>query len=290
MPTVRFDVSTISLSTGQGEAVLAQRVLCTKFGLVAGALGEFDDPAASNSKERVACIDMARSAAWSERPQQPGVEALSLEHRTLPRALLWSAAIRGAIEAHRADAFVAHEVEVAPDLDEAGAADAVRACAMSGLMVASLNGGELPEPLAAVVQWQGRRPWAELRTATGETLIAAHARLPASARFGRRYVSHADAVGAPTLNLLLGDEGFVVELDDLGEFLGQQEYELVWGADGTLALDLLVDGSWRPLPQVVLHAAPDGANHAVSQVFRQLSEWREVGALVQVRLLETLAS
>lgn len=289
MNSIRFDPLVIILSGADHEVAVAQTALCTKFGLIAAAPRDLDEDALSGCKEIVDRIDMACAGDWTDRPQQQGAQALASKPRALPRAVLWSAVVRAAAGARRMDASAPLDAVVAIELGDAGAADALRACALAGLAVATLNGGAISPAHDDVLHWQRRKPWTDLKSGTsGETLIAKHMRLPASVRFGRRYVAYGGTAGAQPISLALGDETLSVEMADSSEFLGQQEFELVWSADGRLSLDLLVDGAWRPLREIAIREAQGDRNRVASRVFLHLSEWSEVALLVQVHVLEAI--
>lgn len=289
MNSIHFDPLKIILSGADHEVAVAQTALCTKFGLVAAAPRDLDEDALFGCKEIIDRIDMACAGDWADRPQEDGRQILVSKPRALPRAVLWSAVLRAAADARRMDASARLDAVVATELGDTGAADALRACALAGLAVATLNGGPVSPAHDDIQQWQRRKPWTDLKSGTrGETLIARHMRLPASVRFGRRYVTYGGPGGAQPVSLALGDEMLIVEMEDSSEFIGQQEFELVWGADGRLSLDLLVDGAWRPLRETVITEAQGDRNRAASQVFRQLSEWSAVALLVQVHVLEAI--
>lgn len=289
MHAIHFDESAITLRGGDRDLVVPHTALCTKFGLIAGASRDLADNALSGIKEVISSVDMASAEGWADRPQQDSVQVLALRSKALPRAVLWSAVIRAAADVHRMDASSPLDAVTSPELDDDWIADAVRACALAGLGVSSLNGGELSPAHSDILQWQRRKPWAELKlSSTGETVIARHMRLPATARFGRRYFSYGDPAEAQIIDLVLGDETLTVEVHDSSEFLGQHEFELVWDVDGRLGLNLLVDGSWRPLPTLTLSEMQTERNRAAAQGYRQMQEWCEVASLVQVHLLEAV--
>ena len=289
MNAIRFDPSAITFASAHQEAILAQTALCTKFGLIAAAPRDIDAQRLAVCRDIVGRLDAAGAGCWAERPSQESAHALASRTAALPRAVLWSALVRASVGARLLDACAPLDVAVATELGDAASADALRACALAGLTAASLNGAEILPPHDDILRWQQRKPWARLKSATtGETLVADPMRLPASARFGRRYVAFGDAADAQHVALALGDETLAVEMPDSSEFPGQQEFELVWGEDGRVALDLLVDGDWRPLGRVAPVEPRSERNRAAAEVFRQLSEWREVASLIQVHVFEPI--
>jgi hypothetical protein len=287
--SIGFNSLSITVVGRDRRMAVSQTALRTRFGLIAPDAGfDLEKETWVQCEDIVGRIGMINAGAWVQRPQQEDVKALVLKPEALPRAVLWSTIVRTCVDALRLDDTENVDVLVDGELDDAGVDDAMRACALAELTIATINGGSIASN-HPVFRWQQRKPWTTLQLAeSGETLIAEEMRLPATVRFGKRYVSYGIDAATQTLRIKISDATLTVQTMDSAEFLGQQEFEVVWDVDGRISLNLLIDGAWRPIPEIVISDALDDTNGAALQEYRRLASWNQVCALMQVHLLENL--
>jgi hypothetical protein len=242
------------------------------------------------STEILSVESLLTGAAWeiAETPSPPACE-VALECSAWPRALRWAAVLRCLADAGGIDAGpVEFKLSVA---DDEAALDACRAASLLGWSFVGVV--DLPPPVVAPVmsRWSERRPWCALRLmgANGHVLITDSKTLPARARFGRRFVDPDETAPAPaTFEFAMGEETLQIAGSTDADLRGTHEYEICWYPNGSLALDLVVDGDWTPLPAVRFGAWSSAANREAAGIYGALSYWQSVLQAAQANVIEPL--
>ncbi|HET9474263.1 MAG TPA: hypothetical protein VFO82_10235 [Steroidobacteraceae bacterium] len=241
------------------------------------------------SAEILSVESLLQGAAW-QLPDSPPAQArtAALECSAWPRALRWATALRCLADADGIEVETA-ELKLGVAGDEV-ILDACRAASLLGWPLSGIVGEALPPVAAVMSRWSERRPWCELRGSDQRVLISDSTDLPARARFGRRFMDPDETAPVPETDceFSMAGESLQVSGGTDTELRGTHEYEVAWRTNGSLTLELIVDGDWSPLPVVPFPAWSSAANREAAALYGALSYWHAVMEAAQVNLIDPL--
>lgn len=271
-PLIRMEPGFVRLFSPSGTAAAHSKAALTRHGVL---LADGKGPSLSELKlpEITGLYDvMHNGAAFDAVGDEAPAHAAARAHELHPRALRWAVTLRG-LAAHLNLDIDDVALDLAAIEGPAATRDVLLATALLGWDAEDA----LDEDNTAVLTWRQRRPWSDLRVGIegdAPREISRATPLPVKVRFGRSAFESGTPVGSTlTVDVTCADESLRMPVHGVNEFYGRREFELTLSADGRIAVDLLVDETWRPLPAIAAPLWAHATNKQAQQIYGSLSHW-----------------